>query len=241
MGKPMIKHLITLAIVAILSLHGYSQNREKSSDKYFGVNLLKNPGAEQQSTGEQIPHWQASTHISQGSSMHARYGEISGEWEKGCNQRCGLPPKAGKAYFRLPVDGRNPHVSLSQTIDLTPIAQLINEYEITVRKGGYIAGTRCEKEGCTQGGLMETYYDTDGAYINAFGQNVDNASFPRRDGKRTGMHQFFDFYSTTTFIPENATRLVVSMEAGSSDCCSEATVFLDNLYLVLTKGKARSK
>lgn len=225
----------------LLSLSFFVQatNLNESPDDYFEVNLIKNPGAEESISGHTIPSWTAAPELPDGEAMVATYGKMDGEWKKGCNKKCGLPPNSGKAYFRFPLSGSKRKITLYQKIDLTPIAETINERKVAVKLRGFFAGTTCGNEKCVEGRIVETFYDKEMRLLSSSSANVDNSLFKYEEKRGSKMYQFKEHGFNSDDILRNAAMVIIRLEGRKADCCDQATVFFDNISYILSRGELR--
>ncbi|WP_162056276.1 hypothetical protein [Pontibacter pamirensis] len=211
----------------------------KPPDTYFEVNLIKNPGAEEKVTGQEIPAWSVTPEMPEWRFMHGTYGEFEGEWKKGCNERCGLAPKPGKSYFRIPLDSDTPRVALYQEIDLSPISKTIEERRILAELQGYFAGTPCGNKKCVTARVVKSYYDREGKLVGGvYSANADSTLFEATERGGSNMYRFKS-YGLKGVLPKEAVTVIIKLEGQKANCCDRATVFFDNVSYVLTEGGPR--
>jgi hypothetical protein len=164
---------------------------------------------------------------------------MEGEWKKDCNEKCGLPPNAGKAYFRFPLSGSKRKITLYQKIDLTPIAETIHERKVALKLRGFFAGTTCGKEKCVEGRIVEAFYDKEMRWLSSSSANVDNSLFKYLEKKGSKMYQFKEHGLDSDDIRRDAATVIIRLEGHKAECCDNATLFFDNVSYVLSKGEIR--
>jgi len=206
----------------------------QNPDTFFGKNLLKNPGAESPKTTTGITGWKPMPDTNNYTFMSAHYGEIPGEWAKNCDESCGLPPDAGKSYFRLPTDAKHHEYALYQDIDLSALSPVLKTNHVSCDLMAVIAGLRCPQHGCASGILTMIYYGKDGKEIKDMDSERDNFELIQVNGNTEPMRQY-DMLMSHNQVPENATRVRVVMKSKTGDCCVKANIFFDNVSLTFTK------
>jgi hypothetical protein len=213
---------------------------KKPAPPIFGVNLLKNPGAEADPAVAGIPHWKTVPAGEDWSLLRGSYGAIEGEWAEGCGAACGLAPNAGKAYFRLPADTNRPLLGLVQEIDLAAIADTLAARQVGFILNGHIAGRACSQPECAEGSFGLRFYDRAGKELSALDYRQDANTFTLADSNDQRMHKF-RAGGIMQFVPPGTVRARVVLQATNKPgCCPASPVFFDNLSFILKKGERRS-
>ena len=227
------------ALSLLLTGNAYAKLAEgqRPLDKWATGNLIQNPGAEAENVDGKIPHWQPLLKVDTWNDMNDQYGHTSGEWEWDCNEACGLPPHAGKRYFRLPTDDPNPLNGLTQAIVLPPAPKNIPQQELYFNLSGYMTGFICEKPGCGRGTLAVVFYDAAGKELNKFETTRDSHDFQLVDPNDSRKFKFVPV-DVAQPLPAGAARATVTMRADAI-CCNGAYIFFDNLSLVVFRKKEK--
>lgn len=223
----------------------YAQTAKKiktEADKLIGVNLIKNPGAENITSSNKPVDWKVNGDYDESVS---NYGHIAGEWDYGCDKKCGLPDNAGDNYFRAPADieeGQN-HKSLGQTIDITKLKDTLAVKEIDFTFSAQIAGFHCDDNlKCAFGFLKIEFFDAANKSLQSFEAKKYMNEFHRVDESESAdsrMHKF-EKISLSNIIPSHAASVIVTI-GSEQNCstddasCAQAYVFFDNLNLYLKK------
>lgn len=76
--KPSLTLLLFLMVAFISAF-----TEKRSLAKYFGVNLIKNPGAEEMIVEQKIPNWPLKTDTQGRDTVHGTYGEKEEKGRKG--------------------------------------------------------------------------------------------------------------------------------------------------------------
>jgi hypothetical protein len=213
---------------------------DEPTDKYFEVNLIKNPGAEAETINQNIPYWTPSKEMPEGTLTHGIYGEIEGEWKRNCNKKCGLPANAGKSYFRLPLNEDNSSIALIQEIDLNSIKEIISDRRISIKIEGYVAGQTCGNKNCVVGSIEESFYDKENKLVDGvYSSSLDISKIISFKKGRNVMYEFKNIGSSSG-LPKEAVKVVIKIKGKKEKCCEKAAIFFDNLSFVLSQGALRS-
>lgn len=204
----------------------------------YGQNLLINGDAEIDALNRVVYNWTGFPKSASSDYMQDSYGNIPGEWALNCDEKCGLPPKAGVNYFRFPVDDAYRDFSLTQTVNLSGYKDTLIVRNIDFILNAYIAGNTCTESGCARGILSVTFKDINGKDLESFEERKDNTEFTRV-GDNDAMKKF-EKITVFNLLPENAYTAEVSIK-GKGDCCNPAFIFFDNVSFVLNKGEKREK
>jgi hypothetical protein len=233
------KSFLSLLLIATSIIAANAQAKKTAA--VYGVNLIQNPGAEVPVVGKTILNWKPITLMEGWDFLCDSYGHTAGEWDYNCDEKCGLPPKAGSHYFRMPVDNDNPHIGLSQEINLAAIADTLQKRKITFTLSGYMTGFVCERPECSKGRLSIRFYDKSNTTISTYDFPKDNAAFTKFANEADHRMMQFEPVSVENEVPQNAVKAIVQMEGISKHCCNGSYVFFDNLSLAVKKGEVRTQ
>ncbi|MBS1650417.1 MAG: hypothetical protein JSU07_00235 [Bacteroidetes bacterium] len=242
--------ILLIAMLCFFADYSEAQAQKKvlnEADKLIGVNLIKNPGAEKITELNKLINWETNTNDN---NYVSNYGHIAGEWDNGCNIKCGLPENAGGNYFRNPADvaPENIKKTITQTIDISRLKDTLKIREIDFIYSAQIAGFHCDEAlKCAFGDLKIEYFDSAKQSLKVYDAKKYMNEFHRVDeseGADSRMHKF-EKISLSGTIPDNATSAVVTISA-EQNCgytqespCSATFVFFDNLSLILSKSKKK--
>jgi hypothetical protein len=211
----------------------------------LGVNLISNPGAENVDDANQPVGWKTAP---TGTDSVDRYGHAAGEWDYDCTN-CGLPPHAGRNYFRAPADleeGQQ-HKSLTQSIDLVALKDSIKTGNVRYHFGAQMAGFRCEEpHSCAFGYVKVEFFNAADSLLQSRTTKRTMNEFHRVDDGPDADSRMYQFQPVelADSVPPDARRVQVTLGA-EQNCanegdCSSAYVFFDELSLVLA-GKHPAK
>jgi hypothetical protein len=226
-----------LAVVFILLTIPISSKEKKVDPQTFlNKNLLLNSSAEICNL-ENPESWLASSINIDDKPSCTLYGKYPGEWKTECNERCGLPPEAGKYYFRFPLENLNnkSESMFSQTIDLTVLAAMPGKTNLEVQATGYIAGSYQVNLECSYGFMNLEFLDSGNKPIETYEFTKTNYSM-----EKISLHpkEQMNFRYTPMLIrknfPKNASKVKLSI--GARGQCGDkdtgyAYIFIENLNL----------
>lgn len=231
--------VIALCCFAIETIKAQTIESNGNPDKLFGVNLIKNPNAEKVTSSGMPIDWKSN---SEDGDFVSTYGHTSGEWDYGCDTKCGLPENAGDYYFRAAADivkGENDK-SLEQTIDLTQLGDTPIKFSLAAQ----IAGFHCDGSSkCAFGYIKINFLDSKNHSLKVFEAKKYAPEFHRIDDSESGDSRMFKFgeISVSDSVPAHSVRALVTIGA-LQNCqedaeiyCGAAYVFFDNLNLILFK------
>jgi hypothetical protein len=117
----------------------HAQPESKRNLPLIKPNWITNPGAE--ADAWKPNGWSFSV---ADDALASGYGMTVREWDFGCDEKCGLPPKAGNNYFRLDCQPDREKVSnyrdLYQQITVQSLKDSLQKFPIEARCSGWLAG-----------------------------------------------------------------------------------------------------
>ncbi len=237
--------IVTILLLSIFagSISAQTKKAISESDKLIGVNLIKNPGAEKITETNKLIDWETNN---PDLNYVSYYGRMAGEWDHGCDRKCGLPENAGDCYFRATADvtPENTKKFIIQNIDFSKLKDTLKVKDINFAYSAQIAGFHCDDTlKCAFGYIKIEFLDSAKQSIKIYNVKKYTHEFHKIDeseGADSRMHKFENI-SLLGVIPKNAISAAVTLGSeqdcnyDSGESCSDAYVFFDNIRLIFSK------
>lgn len=159
--------LLTLIMLGSLTMPVHAQTEAKRNLPLVKPNWITNPGAE--ADAWKPNGWSFSV---ADDALASGYGMTVREWNFGCDEKCGLPPKAGNNYFRLDCQPDREKVSnyrdLYQDIPVQILKDSLKKFTVEARFSGWLAGYPAVGTDCS-------IFRVSIRFLDAGGQRIDSA------------------------------------------------------------------
>jgi hypothetical protein len=227
-----------LVLVSLIAFDLSPKEKKVDPQTFLNKNLLLNPSSE--ICNLEVPeNWIPFSINLDDKPTCTTYGKYPGEWKVDCNEKCGLPPEAGKFYFRFPLENLNnkSESSYSQIIDLSVLAAMPGKTNLEVQATGYIAGSYQVNLECSYGFMNLEFLDSSNKPVDSFEYTKTNYSM-----EKISLHpkEQMNFRYTPMLIrknfPKNASK--VKLTIGARGQCGDkdtgyAYIFIENLNLTV--------
>ena len=213
-------------------------------------NWITNPGAE--ADAWKPNGWSFSV---ADDALTSGYGMTVREWNFGCDEKCGLPPKAGNNYFRLDCQPDREKLSnyrdIYQDIPMQSLKDSLKKFPVEARFSGWVAGYPTVGTDCA-------IFRVSLRFLDAGGQRIDSTDIFHTlkdfrdldavvddDHPMGGKNHKFIPFNMSRAVPVEAARVQVFF-SNDNRCTAEGqeytSVFcFDNLNLAFHRREGEQK
>lgn len=195
-----------------------------SAKGLLGTNLLADPGAES-ADRENLTGWTVVKDQPDAQVSSESYGGVAGEWDEGIVGA----PEGGSRYFRLSFQNTQRESTLTQTVDVAPLAKTVDAGKVEAKVSGHVGGMLKSDSTVV---LVASFQDGEGKELGTLETKpTDSAALPKPEA---GSASLVAVENTGT-VPAQTRRIVFKVVARATGASGDYVGLADNLALTLSE------
>lgn len=195
-----------------------------SAKGLLGTNLLTDPGAET-AERENLTGWTLPKDQPDAQTTSESYGGVAGEWD---TDMVGAP-EGGTRYFRLGFQNGQRESTLTQAVDVAPLAKTVDAGKVEAKVSGYVGGFLKADSTVV---LVASFQDADGKELGTLETKpYDSAALPKPEAGSASLVAM----ENTGAVPAQTRRIVFKVVARATGTSGDYLGLADNLALTLSE------